>query len=144
MFVRVKKSPSDSNKEYVQIVQSFRTGNKVSQKIVRHVGVSRDKEEFKKLLSLGEFIKLKLENNSQILLFSPENLSQTNEKLLNQKIEKIDNQKENDYKVSLKNLIEEQRIVNGIHDIYGLLFDELRYQNVFPNPARCKSTIKTF
>ena len=39
MFVRIKTSPN-SPKKAVQIVENFRDGNKVKQRIVRHVGTA--------------------------------------------------------------------------------------------------------
>ncbi|MBU1784191.1 MAG: hypothetical protein KKG95_02470, partial [Candidatus Omnitrophica bacterium] len=43
--------------------------------------------------------------------------------------------------VNLKNLKEEQRVVSGIHDIYGSLFDELGYKNVIKNPERNDASV---
>jgi hypothetical protein len=39
MFVRIKTTPN-SPKKALQIVESYREGNKVKQKIVRHVGTA--------------------------------------------------------------------------------------------------------
>jgi transposase len=134
MFIRVKTTPN-SPKQAVQIVASVRQGKKVSQKIVRHVGFAMDENELKNLKILAESIKLKLETDSQPLLFSPEKLSarkQADEDSLDQ------------YNVNLKDLIEEQRLVRGIHDVYGSLFDQLGYQDIFKNPARQQATVEAF
>lgn len=136
MFVRVKTTPNSPRKS-VQIVQSVRKADKVTQKIIRYVGIAHDDQELKQLKNLAESIKIKLEADDQYLLFSPEEMARTKEKTT-QKIT------DDDYKVNLKNLKEEQRIVRGIHDIYGSLFDELGYNNVIKNPARNKSSVKIF
>ncbi|MBU1656559.1 MAG: hypothetical protein KKB12_00155, partial [Candidatus Omnitrophica bacterium] len=86
------------------------------------------------LKDLAESIKIKLEDDSQYLLFSPEEIARTKEK-------PTQNITEDDYKVNLKNLKEEQRVVSGVHDIYGSLFDELGYKNVIKNPERNDASV---
>lgn len=141
MFVRVKSTPNSPRKS-VQIVQSIRRGDKIIQKIVRYVGIAMDDSELEQLKMLGESIKVKLEAEHQQLLLSPEQLAQiAYDSKKNMKKEK---KKEDDYKVNLKNLVEEQRIVKGIHDVYGRLFDELGYRNIFKNPARSAALVKMF
>jgi len=44
MYVRVKSSPNSPRKS-VQIVHSYREGNKVRQKIIKHIGVANSDEE---------------------------------------------------------------------------------------------------
>ena len=135
MFVRVKTTPN-SPKRAIQIVESVRRGKKISQKIIRHIGYATDDDELLKLKMLAESIKIKLEAGSQQLLFTPE-------KLLSLKRSEI-NERDNDYEVNLKELIEEQRMVSGIHDVYGALFEQLGYKGVFKNPARQKATVDVF
>lgn len=137
MFVRVKETPNSPRKS-VQIVESVRKGDKVSQKIVRYVGIAMDEEELEQLKLLAESIKQKLENDGQLTIFSPEEF---------QKEEKAKSKyviTEKDYQVDVRDLEEEKRIINGIHDVYGRLFDELGYGNIFKNPARNKSSIQIF
>jgi hypothetical protein len=136
MFVRVKSSPNSPRKS-VQIVQSIRKGDKISQKIVRHVGIAMDEDELDKLLLLAESIKIKMQADQQGLLFSPEELANLNTKLQKKPLEETPD----DYQVNLKDLVEEGRAVSGIHDVYGSLFDELGYQKILPNPARHKSSV---
>ena len=136
MFVRVKTTPNSPRKS-VQIVQSFRRGDKVFQKIVRYIGIAMDEDELEKLKLLAESVKIKLESGSQGLLFSPEELARLKKK-------GEDKECGEDYKVNLKNLVEEQRVVSGIHDIYGALFDELGYAKVIKNPKRYESVVNIF
>ncbi|MFH1846933.1 MAG: IS1634 family transposase [Candidatus Omnitrophota bacterium] len=136
MFVRIKTTPNSPRKS-VQIVQSVRKADRISQKIVRHVGIAHDEQELKQLKDLAESIKIKLEADNQYLLFGPEEISRLRTK-------ETKHEQEEDYKVNLKNLKEEQRVVSGIHDIYGSLFDSLGYKNIIKNPARYKSDIKIF
>lgn len=139
MFVRIKTTPNSPRKS-VQIVQSLRKGDKVFQKIVRYIGIAMDDYELEKLKDLAESVKIKLEASEQELLFSPEDLARLNKKNKKKKLE----ESEADYKVNLKNLVEEQRVVSGIHDIYGGLFDELGYAKVMKHPNRQESAVDIY
>jgi len=135
MFVRVKTSNKGAT-TYVQIVQSVRKGDRVTQKIVRHIGVAKDEDELKKLKLLAQWIKLKLEAGGQEFLFKPEEIV---------KLEDSGKKyKEQDYIVNVKNLKEEQRLVSGIHDVYGKLFYDLGYDKVIKRPSRNKATVDIF
>lgn len=138
MFVRVKSTPNSPRKS-VQIVENIRKGKKVSQKIVRHVGIAFDDQELQQLQQLAESIKLKLEDTGQLHLFSPEELDKIKTKPVEQEAGNDD-----DYNVDIRNLTEEQRLIRGIHDVYGALFDDLGYNKVLKNPARNKSSVEIF
>ncbi|PIS28947.1 hypothetical protein COT42_06595 [Candidatus Saganbacteria bacterium CG08_land_8_20_14_0_20_45_16] len=76
------------------------------------------------------------------MLFEPEKLARLN--LKTKKANQAAKEKEDDYKVNLKNLKEEQRLVQGIPDVYGKLFDDLGYRQAFKNLARQVATVETF
>ena len=96
MFVRVKTTPNSPRKS-VQIVQSIRRADKVSQKIVRHVGIAMDEEELVKLKDLAESIKIKLEDGQQELLFGPEELARVSKRAKEKKLKET----RKDYNVNL-------------------------------------------
>jgi transposase len=137
MFVRVKTTPNSPRKS-VQIVKSVRRGDNVVQKIVRYVGIAMDDDELVQLKQLAETIKDKLEaeENDQIMLFSHE---EGNKNILTKRT-----YKDKDYQVDVRNLKEEQRVIKGIHDVYGNLFEELNFKSIFKNPARSKSSLEIF
>ena len=139
MFVRVKSTPNSPRKS-VQIVHSIRRGNKVTQKIIRYVGIAMDDQELEQLKLLAESIRIKLQEEGQELLFSPEELEKLNTHQKHKRITESDE----DYKVNLKDLKEEARVVRGIHDVYGGLFDELGYDHVIKYPSRHKATVRMF
>jgi len=145
MYVRVKTTPNSPRKS-VQIVESVRKGEKVSQKIVRYIGIALDDQELEQLKQLAESIKTKLESDGQQVLFSPEALAKIKKQKGKQKRKEIKSVKEtaSDYEVNLKNLIEEQRVISGIHDVYGNLFDQLGYGTIIKNPARHKSSVEIY
>ncbi len=137
MFVRAKSTPNSPRKS-VQIVQSVRKGGKVSQKIVRYIGIAMDDFELEKLKMLAESIRVRMEAKGQQLLYSPEEMAQMKVKT------KEKEYKEDDYKVNLKNLEEQQRVISGIHDVYGKLYDELNCSSIIKNPARNKAVVSIF
>lgn len=137
MFVRVKETPN-SPRRTVQIVASVRVGDKVRQKIVRYIGVAKDDQELEELKLLAESVKIQMEAGSQQLLMSPEKLARIN---LEAKEKKYS---DDDYRVDLRDLVEEQRIVSGIPDTYGKLFSELGYDRVISNPKRNVSAASIF
>jgi transposase len=137
MYVRIKNTPNSPRKS-VQIVQSLRVGDKVVQKIVQHVGIALDDTELEQLQVLANSIKDKLEQGNQTMLFAPEEMAK-----------KVDNtsaspEDEHDFKVDLKDLVEEDRVISGIHDIYGKLFDEIGFDRVIKSPKRNASTVQYF
>jgi transposase len=134
MFVRIKTSPN-SPKKAVQIVENFRDGNKVKQRIVRHVGTAFNDEELKRLKDLAEYIKASIESEGQPPLFSPETMAQM-------AIEARDKASDEPLPVNLKNLREEKRITLGIHEIYGQIYKEAGFDHVIPNASRKVSAVK--
>lgn len=139
MFVRIKSTPNSPRKS-VQIVESIRDGDKVRQKILRHVGIAMDEDELIKLKELAQYIKAKLEAEHQPSLFSPEDV--TEQVLKSQSSKQHISQKE--LTVDLQNLQEEQRVVMGIHEVYGRLFDELDFGSVIGNPKRNQTAADIF
>ena len=138
MFVRIKTTPN-STKTAVQIVESIRKGKTVTQKIVRHIGYAFDGDELEKLKFLAESIKTKLEDDGQQLLLSPEKMAEFSRKPV-----KVGEDNDDNYNVNLKELVEEQRLISGIHDVYGALFDRQGFGNIFKNPARQKAMVDAF
>ena len=141
MFVRVKKTPN-SPRCSVQIVENSRVMGKVKQTIVKHIGIAQDDNELEELKLLGESIKRKLELENALPLFTPEEI----EVEINRAKKKIETNQysDDDYIVNIKNLIEEDRVITGIHDIYGKLFDELNLSSIFTHPSHNKSSINHF
>ncbi|PHS41416.1 MAG: hypothetical protein COB07_02800 [Sulfurovum sp.] len=132
MFIRIKKS-KNSPKSSVQIVESKRVDGKVKQKIVKHMGTALEGEELDSLRALAESVKLSIEQSGQLPLFADnEPVSPTRNEM-----------KESDadreaFAVNLLDIKEEKRVIKGIHDVYGKLYDELGFNTIITNPARNK------
>ena len=155
MFIRVKSTPNSPRKS-VQIVHSHRIDGKVKQRIVKHVGVAQDDEQLEELKSLANSIKVKLELDEQLPLYTVDEIKQlkkyekkpsTKTTPKKEKLIKAVNSHElninrEDYDVNLLDIIEEDRVIKGIHDIYGKLYDELGFNKVLKNPARNVASAK--
>jgi len=121
-------------------VESVREGYKVKQVMVAHIGIAQDEKEIEKLKAIGlEFIaqeQLKREKKSlQRSLLEPETMEERL-KNIKQDIEKK-NRGRKPYvklqdvttkdKVSLADLVEEKRVIEGIHDVAGHVYDLIGY-----------------
>lgn len=135
MFVRIKKRSND--KRSVQIVESYRRGDKVSQKIVRHIGQATNDREEAELKKLAGSIIAEMENAKQptLPLFSPE------------KFYDFENRKKKtDDKVHMSSLREEQRIIVGIGDVFGKLYRDLSFDSILSgtkNDKQWNTILKT-
>src|SRR5215467_4518759 len=126
MYIRINSTPNSPRKS-IQIVESKREGNKVKQKIVRYVGVAQDDDEVEKLQAYGEelIIKIKAERAGPGLFeYLPEQARAGRPKA--KRLEDILPPS----KVKLDEIEEEQRLVEGIHEIAGQLYDDLGLNNI--------------
>jgi len=81
------------------------------------------------MVELAEHIKSKIEHEHVPSLFGAEEMA-------DQAIKARNAQKQSDenLNVNLKNLVEEQRSVVGIHEIYGKIYEELGFEAVLKKP----------
>ena len=123
MFVRQKKITNKPGRVSIQIVESVRKSDKISQTILRHVGIGETEEEISKLVDLALSIKIRLEEERQpsLPLHSPEDL------ILKKNIKNDDSP----LIVDLKLLREEQRFNEGIPEVFGTLYDQLGFDKIF-------------
>lgn len=114
MFIRIKDRPN--GKKSIQIVESYRRADKVSQKIIRHIGQATNNQEEEELKRLAESILVEIENQRQpaLPLFSPEDF-----------YAKPKLKQETGDSVKIKDLREEQRVIEGIGEIFGKLYDDM-------------------
>lgn len=126
MFIRVKER--DNGKKSVQIVETYRRGDKVHQKIVRHVGQAVTEQEVTVLKGLAESIIVGIENSRQPVLpfLDPADVYKVKKKVTTEDT------------VRIKNLREEQRVVEGIGDIFEKLYSELGFDHLLGNNKKDK------
>jgi len=139
MFIRVKSTPNSPRKS-VQIVHSQRVGSKVKQKIIKHVGVAFDDKELQELKSLAVSLKIELESKNQLPLYSPQEIEDMTSRACDKKAKEsmgTENKiNRGDYEVNLLDMLEEDRVIKGIHEIYGKLYDEINLKSIIPNASR--------
>lgn len=133
MFIRTKSTPNSPRKS-VQIVASVRDGDKIRQKIIRHVGIAMNEAELEKLKEVAQFIKTQLEEAHQPSVFGAEEATQ-------QALQALQGASGTDKKpasmtVDLQQLRETQRTVMGIHEVYGEVYQQLGFDRVWGKSQR--------
>lgn len=126
MFIRKKYYPK-TGKTAIQIVENTRIGGKVSQKILRHVGVGNTELEIKKLIELGEFYKANLECEVQTTVFDSETLA----KMAIEAREERAKNPDKDLTVNLNNIRETARINLGLQEVYANVYKEIGFDKLF-------------
>ena len=136
MFIRVNSTPNSPRKS-IQIVESKREGTKVKQKIIRYVGIAMDDDELEKLKAYGEELILKIKAERQGPgLFDALPVSPRPGRPRAKRLEDILPPS----KVKLDEVVEESRVIEGIHEIAGGLYDDLGFNNILARGS--KSTLK--
>jgi hypothetical protein len=126
MFVRVKSTPN-SPRRSVQIVESRRRGDKIQQVIVRHIGIALDEAEEQELRRLAQVVIVRMEQEAAhtLPLFAPEDVVTG----VSPRSKKRGKQRPIE-EVLLADVVEEDRVVEGVHDVFGKLFEELDFNRI--------------
>ncbi len=126
MFVRIKSSPN-SPRRGVQVVESSRTGERVTQRIVRHIGIALDADEEIKLRAMAEeFISRSLaERLNAGALFESAPVRRGG-RPPRQTLGSVAAPEQ----VRLADVAEVARRVEGPHEVLGHLFDYLHFDKV--------------
>ena len=125
MFIRVKTKPG-SQRKAVQLVESVRSGKKVSQRIVRHIGIAENEAELAKLKELGELMKAEARCERQPSVIPQEDLVE-----LAIKARRTGGRK--GPQVMIEETSEEHRIVTGFHEAYGAVYRQLEFDDLWPS-----------
>ena len=134
MFIRTKKR--DNGKVTIQIAETVRTGRKVEQKTVRTVATVFT-DEVSRFVELARHIKSELEVSRASKLFPVQTLT---DMVIASRRRSIG--EERPLPVNLRTLREESRIVTGIHEIYGSLYDAIGFGRVFKSCPVSGSVMK--
>lgn len=126
MFIRVKDKAN--GKRTVQIVENQRRGDKIHQNIVRHVGIAENDREEQELRRLAESIIIETKNQQKPVLpiFAPEDIYG------NAELAEVPE----DETVQVKDLREEMRVVEGIGEVFGKLFNDLGFNTLIGETRR--------
>lgn len=128
MFIRFKPIANSSRKR-VQICACIRVGDKVKQKVIRHVGIAENDSHLEELKKLAETIKFKIKEEQEGPSLFDINLPPTQKEEI-KKISKLQQEKapkSEKTPVNIESLKEESRVVDGFHDIFGTLFNQLGF-----------------
>jgi len=131
MFIRYKAT-SNSPRKSVQIVEGYRDNTgKVKQRILRHVGVFSDESEQAKLVALAEEImcKIKLEReeaSGQGNLLSATSMVIKKGRPIKKSLSDIIPASE----VKLSEIVEIERIIEGVHEVGGHVYDQMGFNQV--------------
>ena len=154
MYIRVTSTPKSPRKS-VKVVESIREGLKVKQVMIHHVGVASTEAEIAKLKKMGlEFIaqeELRREQSTkQLSLFGEETIEARLEALQEEHSKKrgrkpltrLEDISDNDTGM-IKNLVEEQRVVDGLHEIAGHVFSQLGYDTILSGKKNTQLLLDT-
>src|ERR1700733_5090958 len=137
MFIRIKTS-NNSPRKSVQICESYRVGKSVRQKVLRHVGVAYDDAHLLKLKNLAKYLmeQLQKERTGPTLFeLSPQEIPPQEQRVaFSVPSDEFHPPK---LPVDLANLKEEKRLVEGFHNVFERLFQELGFhQFLSKRPSR--------
>ena len=144
MFIRTKTTPNSPRKS-VQIVENQRDSKtgKVKQKILRYVGIAMDDIEEGKLkqLALEIIAKIQVEqeaNSPQLNMLTALSEEERLESLqLKNKLGRPHKKNIEDIlptsEVRLDMIIEESRVIDGVHEVAGSVYDDQGYLNILSN-----------
>lgn len=143
MFVRVNSTPN-SPRRSVQIVESKRDGHKVKTKILRHVGIGLNDVEVEKLKSFAYDIiatMVQEATSSQLCLFSPPSHAELSQSLAKKALLRKKGRPKTKTledilplnQVTLDKIVEEKRLIEGVDDIAGPLYDKLGFADLLAN-----------
>jgi len=123
MFVRTRER--DNGKVTILIVENVRESGKVLQKTLRTLATVLP-AEVERFVELAEHIKAEMEVEREPKLFPAQTLA---EMVISSRNRSIGD--DSPLPVNMRKMREESRIVTGIHEIYGSLYDEVGFSRVF-------------
>ena len=134
MFVRTRER--ENGKVTILIVENIRTGSKVQQKTLRTVATVLP-SEVDRFVEVAEHIRAEMEVEREPKLFPVQTLA---EMVISSRNRSIGD--DSPLPVNMRKLREESRIVTGIHEIYGSLYDEIGFSSVFKSCPVSVSVMK--
>jgi transposase len=129
MYIRSKPFSNLTSKVRVQIIESVRVGNKVSQKIVRHVGVAHDANEEARMREYAQELILKIKEERDALV-GQTSLFAGNQVKLGRPAKKDLSQILPTDKVAITDIREVKRVVDGVHDIGTCVYKQLGFDKL--------------
>lgn len=133
MFIRTKPI-ANSTRKRVQICSSHRIGDKIKQKVIRHVGIADNDSHLEELRKLAEVLLKKLKDEQLgPTLFDLSELAEKPPEVATEKQDLLKSQLQTEPSVSfvaIESMREEKRVVDGFHEIFGTLFNQLGFNSI--------------
>lgn len=126
MFVRVTTTPNSPRKS-IKIVENIRVGDKIRQKIISHIGIAQNADMEKQLIAIAQAHIDKLESDINI---QPELFSDLPKIKRGRKTKKELKDILPTNQVTLDDIVEDKRIIEGVDDIAGAAYDMLGYDKL--------------
>ena len=128
MFVREKKMKGKTS-SLIQIVENQRVGNTTKQRVLRHIGTGHTPEKIGELKRIAEVTKTQLENKTIAAEGGQAKPQFAKHAGVVTRISKST-------QIDVSQLREKARHILGIHDIYGYLYNQLGFTNLFTRPRQ--------
>lgn len=132
MFIRTKPIANSSRKR-VQICACHRVGDKVKQKVIRHVGIADNESHLDELKKLAAIMLKKLKKE-QIgpTLFDLFDLPEKPPVITTEQSAPTPQQKpeQKTSLIAIESMREERRVVDGFHEVFGTLFNQLGFNSI--------------
>lgn len=127
MFVKEVNKPNGAVS--IRIMKSVRRGNKTVQKTIRTLGQHKDPEEIAIIKKAAEALIVRMMNQNEPVLsgLDPSDIHAV--KTWKKKVRDNKDDK-SDQKVSVEDLKEECRYNDGIYDIFGSLYEQLKFDEI--------------
>ena len=140
MYVRVTRT-KNSPRASVKVVESIREGYKVKQRMVSHIGIAKNDEEEEKLKILGYEFIAKYERSEEeakgiVPLFELDEVKRQasiEAQAIGQKGRRVQRALEDVIpvnEVTLDQVKEIERVVEGVHEVAGYVYDQLGYDSI--------------
>lgn len=128
MFIRTKTT-ANSPRKSVQVVQNYRVGDKVKQKIVRYLGIALNDREEAELRRMGEVFIKEYEESLQPALNFEKSLQ--GESFSGTIVEHAEQELPEQYLVNLPDCRNKETILEGFSDVFKKLFEEYGLTRIF-------------
>lgn len=126
MYLRAKTKPGSPSTS-VQLVEAYRDGDRIRQRLVCHIGSAADDKGIARLWEEGELVKAKVQDSLRQGLFPPETMARMAIESRRRKAQERGSGESSDGSAE-----EAQLVVTGFHEIVGPVYREIGLDRVLP------------
>lgn len=136
MFVR--EDIKSNGAVRIRIVEAVREGQKIVQKTVRTLGQHKDAKEIEIIRKAAEelIVEIKNSKNPVLPIFDPAEIHACKQR-------KLPENTEAQSRVNISSLKEENRVNDGVYDVYGKMYKQLSFDNLISGTKQDRKWNKT-